>query len=306
MDLNSLIENLSLKMPAVFRWAGAIAKQLRQHNVAVENKSSGYSNTDALTLADLTVQELLVGALRDRDPMFRQCRIEGEEETGDLDVFAIESEYTIALDPIDGTKQFRDKTGDGYAVMLNLRSKETVHYSLVFLPEMGPQGTWVEVKPDQIRCGPDDRSMTAVQVLSNMTPIDPSSRPDSKNIYMIGYTVGEAEKVQAVTDTGLVGFEPNSMPGSIYPLLATGEFGGSLIHTPNIYDFPVSLHIARVLGGDACWCHNGESVNFSELWMDERAGMLRLPGVVACSHNPETLKTLIEVGKDWDHRRYVD
>ena len=43
---------------------------------------------------------------------------------------------------------------------------------------------------------------------------------------------------------------PDDMPGSIYPLIASGEFEGSLIHTPNVYDFPVSLHIVRQLGGD--------------------------------------------------------
>lgn len=306
MELNSLIEQLSAKMPAVFRWAGALAKQLRQHNITVESKESGYANTDALTLADLTVQELLVGALRDLDPMFRACRIEGEEETGDLDIFATDAKYTIALDPIDGTKQFRDTTGDGYAVMLNVRSVETVHYSLVFLPEMGASGTWVEVKPDQIRCGPDDRSKTANEVLAGIAPVDVATRPDSKQIYMIGFLDKDIENAQAVTDAGLVGFPPNEMPGSIYPLFATGEFGGSLIHTPNIYDFPVSLHIARVLGGDARWCHNGKSVDFADLWMDDRSNMLRMPGVVACSHNPETLKTLVEVGKDWDLRRYID
>lgn len=96
------------------------------------------------------------------------------------------------------------------------------------------------------------------------------------------------------------------MPGSIYPLLARGDFGGSLIHSPNIYDFPVSLHIARILGGDAVWVHNRQPVNFDELWNDERADMLRLPGIVACSANSQTLNTLCELAKDWNPNRYVD
>ena len=98
---------------------------------------------------------------------------------------------------------------------------------------------------------------------------------------------------------------PDEMPGSIYPLLATGEFGGSLIHSPNIYDFPVSMQLARILGGDAVWVHNGESVHFGNLWLDERADMWRLPGIVACSPNRQTLKTLCELAKDWPQARYM-
>ena len=81
-------------------------------------------------------------------------------------------------------------------------------------------------------------------------------------------------------------------PGCLYELLATGEYGGSLIHSPNVYDFPASLQICRVFGGDSLWVHNQKPVNFSELWMDERAKMLRLPGIVATSADPAILKTL--------------
>ena len=94
--------------------------------------------------------------------------------------------------------------------------------------------------------------------------------------------------------------------GSIYPLLATGQFAGSLIHSPNIYDFPVSLHLARIMGGDAVWVHNGQSVNFDELWMDDRADMLRLPGIVACAVEQKVLDTLCDLARDWNPQRYAD
>ena len=51
-------------------------------DIALSGKSSGSVNTDALTIADLTVQELLVAALRDSDSLFRRCRLEAEEATG--------------------------------------------------------------------------------------------------------------------------------------------------------------------------------------------------------------------------------
>ena len=306
MQLKALTDALSLHMPEVVRWAGAIARRLRHYNIAVAGKHSGSANTDALTLADLTVQELIVAALRDRDPIFRRCRIEAEESTGDLGRFATDAEYTIAIDPIDGTKQYRDKTGNGYAVMLLLRSVETVHYSLVFIPEKGTHGTWVEAVGNRIVCGEDDPSRPARDVLQSLPPIDPAKRPDSKNIYLIGFQSQDPQKAELVTKAGLAGHTAEQMDGSIFDLLARGEFGGSLIHSPNVYDFPASLQIARILGGDALWVHNRQPVNFRELWTDDRANMLRLPGIVACSANRETLATLCKLARDWNPVRYAD
>src|SRR4029077_20582748 len=165
MHLNTLIDSLALHLPPVMRWAGSVARRMRNFNIALEGKHSGSANTDALTLADLTVQEMLVGALRDGDPLFRQCRIEAEESTGDLARFAENGEYTLALDPLDGTKQYRDKTGNGYSIILTLRSGQTVLFTLVFVPESGPNGSWVLVAGKRIVCGPDDPDRPATEVL---------------------------------------------------------------------------------------------------------------------------------------------
>ena len=309
MPLEELTAALSEEMPQVLRWCGAVAKRLREFDISVSGKKvSGSSNTDALTLADLSVQELMVAALRDLDPVFRKCRLEAEESTGDLEKFAAESEYTIALDPIDGTKQYRDKTGNGWAVMLNMRTENAVEYSLVFIPEKGPYGTWVEaVGRDRIAVGEDDPNRPAADVVRSLPIITPESRkPDSKKIYMIGFQQEDPIKAKLVTEAGLEGKLAEDMPGSIFELFARGEYAGSLIHSPNVYDFPVSSHIARILGGDAVWVHNREPIHFRDLWVDDRADMLRLPGIVACSHDPEILSALCDVAKDWNPNRYPD
>ncbi|WP_459558528.1 inositol monophosphatase family protein [Lacunimicrobium album] len=304
--INTIIADISAKMPSVIRWAGAIASELRKHNVSLTNKSSGYATTDALTLADLTVQELVVAALRDHVPSSRQLRIEAEEANGALTAFATESEYVIALDPIDGTKQFRDHSGDGWAIMLHIRNVTSVIYSLVLTPAMGEQGTWLEAGPNGIRCGLDDWSRSAEEVIASFPVVTKENIAASENIYMINFMKDDPIKASLVNETGLKAFLPDDMPGSIYPLMAQGRFGGSLIHTPNIYDYPVSLHLARLLGGESVWVHNGEPVNFRTTWMDERAGMLRLPGVIATAINKEHLDKLVRVAKDWDQRRYRD
>lgn len=305
MNLDTLLAALETHLPAVMRWGGAVAKRMRSFNIALEGKHSGSSNTDALTLADLTVQELLVGALRDADPIFRQCRIEAEETTGDLARFPIAGKYTLALDPIDGTKQYRDRNGDGYALILTLRSEETVHYSLVFVPESGPQGSWVQATGSRVVSGPDDPSLPAAEVLKKFAPRVPQPEA-SRKIYLIGFQQHDRAKAQLVTQTGWEGVAADDCPGCLYELLATGAYAGSLIHSPNVYDYPASLQICRAFGGDSVWVHNGQSVNFSKLWMDDRAQMLRLPGIIATSPDRGLLRTLCDLARDWNPVRYAE
>jgi 3'(2'), 5'-bisphosphate nucleotidase len=305
MTLQDFTDALSRHMPPVLRWAGAIAQQLQRFDISVTGKkTSGSPSTDALTLADLSVQELLVAALRDSDPIFRHCRIQAEESTGDLQRFAPDGDYTIAIDPIDGTKQYRDRSGNGWCVMLHLRAATTVHYSLAYIPASGAHGTWVEAVGERLVCGDDDPNRPATEVLRTLPPIVPSARPQSKKIYLVGFQHDDPVKAQCVNDAGLEAYTMDTMPGCMYELFARGTFDGTLIHTPNVYDFPVTLHLARILGGEALWVHNQEPVNFRDFWLDDRADMLRLPGIVACSTNRATLTTLCDLAKDWDPVRY--
>lgn len=297
---------LSVHLPDVLRWAGGIARELRRHNIAVAGKNSGSATTDALTLADLTIQGLIVSALRDCDPIFRHCRIDAEESTGDLARFPHEADYTIGIDPIDGTKKYRDHTGDGYAVMLHLRSQAAVLYSLVYIPEQGEHGWWVEASGERIISGPDDPSRAAGDVLRSLAPIDLGSRRDSRTIYVIGFQHRDAEAIGRVTATGLRGVSPDDLPGCAYELIARGELDGCLIHSPNVYDFPVTSHLCRILGGDAAWVRNGETITFRETWLDDKSNMRRLPGIVACASSHEALQTLIALAKDWHPHRYHD
>jgi 3'(2'), 5'-bisphosphate nucleotidase len=304
MDHSDVVTALSRHMPAVLRWCGTLAKSLRGHNIALSGKHSGSANTDALTLADLTIQELIVAALRDADPVLRDCRIEAEETTGDLTRFARKSDLVLAIDPIDGTKQYRDRTGDGYAVMLHLRNRETVLYSLVLVPEQDASGAWVEVHDGRIVTGPDDCGKPARAVLDSFKSVERTRLPEAKKIYLIGFQERDPERAQDVTAIGLEGHTSETMAGSVYELMARGEYGGSLIHSPNVYDFPVALHIARALGGDAVWVHNRQPVHFGETWLDERANMLRLPGIVATSPWRSTLDRLCDLARDWNPNRY--
>ena len=306
MNTDKIIDALQTVLPPVMRWGGAVARRMRQFDIAVAGKSSGNSNTDALTLADLSVQELLVAALRDADPILRTVRVEGEEATGDMERFNQHSPLAIAIDPIDGTKQYRDKTGNGYSIIVHLHTDETPLYSIVFAPEMGEHGTWVEVTQSKLVCGPDDPDKSARQILDSLPDLTKNRQAAGRGVYLIGFQQHDPDRARQVDGLGYAGHTSDEMQGSIYPLMATGEYGGSLIHSPNIYDFPVSMHIARLLGGDAVWTHNRQPVHYRNLWMDDRANMLRYPGIVACSEDHSIIDRLCSLSQDWPQQRYND
>jgi len=303
--MDQLISLLSAELPRVFRWAGALARQLRRHDITLAGKNSGYASTDALTLADLSVQEILVAALRDMGPVLRACRIEAEESTGDLGRFATQSDWVLGIDPIDGTRGYRDRIGTEYAVMLHARTRETIHYSLVYLPEESAEGTWLEVRDGRIVLGPDDASRAARAALDALPPVVAERPRERRRILVSGFLGQERERARAVSAAGLEGVLGSETPGSLYPILASGYLGGALFHTPNVYDFPVCMHIARALGGDAVWVRTGRPVDFGSLWLDERSNMLRIPGIVACAIDRRVMATLMDVARDWSDERYA-
>lgn len=305
MSADSVIDLLAANLPSVFRWAGGVARELRRHDIAIGGKTSGVADTDALTLADLSVQELLVGALRDMGPAMRQCRIEAEEVSGDLTRFAKDGELTLAIDPIDGTRIYRDRAGNEYAVMLHLRTPDDIVYSLVYFPEDGAEGTWLEARGDRIVLGPDDHMRPARAALDALPPITAADRRASRRILVAGFVGRERPAERAVSNAGFDGLLGGDTGGSLYPLLARGDLGGALVLTPNVYDFPVAMHVARILGGDAVSVPDGRRVDFRETWRDERANMLRLPGIVACAVDPAMLRPLVDVAKKWSPERYA-
>jgi 3'(2'), 5'-bisphosphate nucleotidase len=59
---------------------------------------------------------------------------------------------------------------------------------------------------------------------------------------------------------------------------------------------------AHQYGGEPV--NQGEPVNLRDLWVDDRADMLRLPGIIACSANRQTLAVLCDLAKDWNPAWY--
>ncbi|MBM4075842.1 MAG: hypothetical protein FJ267_09385 [Planctomycetes bacterium] len=188
--------------------------------------------------------------------------------------------------------------------MLHLRNATRVLYSLVYVPEFGEQGWWVEAMGDQIISGPDDRSRTACDVLRSISPLDRTQRPESQRIYVNGFQRRDDLAVSKIEEQGLKGIRSGQVGECLYEMLARGEVDGCLIHSPNVYDFPVIFHLCQILGGDAVWVRNGEPIDFNQKWLDARAKMTRLSGIVACSLDRRILDRLANTARNWNPNRY--
>lgn len=294
---NDLVHTLAARMPDLLRWCGAVARQLRRHDVAVADKGSGYAPANALTLADLSIQEILVDALRDFGPEFHRCRLELEEDTGDTSAFATESPYTIAIDPIDGTKHFRDGTSDGYGVLFSLRRCDTSLYSLGFFPEQGPLGEWVEVNGDRIVHALDDTSMPARRVLDATPALVAQAVGRSNTIWVTGYRTDRDVVSEHLATQGLKAAMSDAHGAHVCTEVAAGRIDGMLMNRPGVYDAPMWMHVLAALGGIDCWVHNGERVDFTDTWYDEGCNGMRLSGVVACARDRRQMEKLVEVAR---------
>src|SRR5207245_1523486 len=116
---------------------------------------------------------------------------------------------------------------------------------------------------------------------------------NSRRILVSGFRGCDAERAQAVSAAGLEGVLGHDTRGSLFPLVANGYLGGALFHTPNVYDFPVCIHLARALGGDAIRAHDGRRVELREVGGAELAHVVGLPGIVACAADGELLPEMV-------------
>ncbi len=101
------------------------------------NKSNIISNNnfeDPVTLADLKVNEIIIRKIRENYKNVDWEILSEENVKTDLDNSFINSDWVWVLDPLDGTKDFIQGTGN-YAMHLALNYKNMPYLGIVLIPE---------------------------------------------------------------------------------------------------------------------------------------------------------------------------
>ena len=133
IDIDNLIENLR-----VFSWeASEILINYAQIIKDSKNKSNILKNNnikDPVTLADLKVNEIILKRINEtyKDISWGILSEENEKISPSND--NIKNDFLWVLDPLDGTKDFIQRTGN-YAMHLSLNYKNEPYLGFVLIPE---------------------------------------------------------------------------------------------------------------------------------------------------------------------------
>ncbi len=133
VEINSLINDLR-----ILSWEAAdvllsYSKILKDSNY-VSNILRNDNNEDPVTQADLTVNEMIIERINEKYKHVDWQILSEENVKIDSEKFDNHSDWIWILDPLDGTKDFIQGTGN-YAMHLALNYKQKPYLGFVLIPE---------------------------------------------------------------------------------------------------------------------------------------------------------------------------
>mgnify|MGYP003345844017 FL=1 len=132
VDINNLIDDIR-----IFSWQAADI--LLYYSKLLENsddKSNILKNNnvdDPVTLADLKVNELIISRINEKYKNINWDILSEENVKISSKIFNIKTDWVWVLDPLDGTKDFIQGTGN-YAMHLALNFKQKPYLGFVLIP----------------------------------------------------------------------------------------------------------------------------------------------------------------------------
>ncbi len=133
VDINNLIDDLR-----IFSWEAAdILLQYSQILKKSDNKTNilkNHNEKDPVTIADLEVNDLILNRMHCKYENVGWKYLSEENVKGEFDYSDISSDWVWVLDPLDGTKDFIQGTGN-YAMHFALNYKKKPLLGVVLIPE---------------------------------------------------------------------------------------------------------------------------------------------------------------------------
>ena len=133
VDINNLIDNLrifSWEAGEILIYYSKILKNPTEKARIIQNKNYD----DPVTLADIKVNEFIVNNIRKSYPNISWDILSEEDIKTESNAFKRNSEWCWVLDPLDGTKDFIQGTGN-YAMHLALNYEQKPFIGIVLIPE---------------------------------------------------------------------------------------------------------------------------------------------------------------------------
>ena len=276
VDPNDLIDDLRS-----FSWEASdtllhyanIIKNSEQKNEFLENKN----NNDPVTLADLEVNELIINRINQKYKNIN-WGILSEENFKINSQYYDNPEWLWVLDPLDGTKDFIQGTGN-YAMHLALNYKRKPYIGVVLIPEKDElwisyaEKLWCENKDGSIR----KQNLSETNILKEMTIVTSKNHRNEKLKDLI-------EKIN---------FKKTTVMGSIGCKVASIIRGDSDIYialslpgksAPKDWDFAAPEAILKAAGGSITNIDNNDLVYGKT--------DLKHPGIIVASNKKRNHKKI--------------
>ena len=276
VDLNDLINdlrNLSWEVSDILLHYANIIKNSEQKKDFLKNKN----NDDPVTLADLEVNELIINRINEKYKDINWDILSEENFKINSQNFD-NAEWLWVLDPLDGTKDFIQGTGN-YAMHLALNYKRKPYIGVILIPEKDE--LWISYA-GKILCEKRDGSirkpnLSETNILQEMTIVTSKNHRNQKLKDLI-------EKIN---------FKKTIVMGSIGCKIASIIRGESDIYialslpgksAPKDWDFAAPEAILRAAGGYITNVENDDLVY-------SRAD-LKHPGIIIASNNKRNHKRI--------------
>ena len=179
VDLNDLIDdlrNLSWEVSDILLHYANIIKNSEQKKDFLKNKN----NDDPVTLADLEVNELIINRINEKYKDINWDILSEENFKINSQNFD-NAEWLWVLDPLDGTKDFIQGTGN-YAMHLALNYKRKPYIGVVLIPEKDElwisyaEKLWCENRDGSIR----KQNLSETNILKEMTIVTSKNHRNEK------------------------------------------------------------------------------------------------------------------------------
>ena len=276
VDLNDLIDDLrdlSWEVSEILLYYANSIKNSEQKKDFLKNKN----NDDPVTLADLEVNDLIIKRINEKYEDFN-WEILSEENFKINPQYLDNAEWLWVLDPLDGTKDFIQGTGN-YAMHLALNYKKKPYIGVVLIPEKDelwiahPEKIWCEKRDGSIR----KPNLSEKNILQEMTIVTSKNHRNQRLKDLI-------EKIN---------FKKTIVMGSIGCKVASIIRGESDIYialslpgksAPKDWDFAAPEAILKAAGGYITNIDNDDLVyNKTDL---------KHPGIIIASNNKRNHKRI--------------
>ena len=148
LDINNLIDDIR-----IYSWQAAdillYYSNLLEDSDGERNILKNNNEDDPVTLADLKVNELIIERINEKYKNINWDILSEENVKISSKIFDIKTDWVWVLDPLDGTKDFIQGTGN-YAMHLALNFKQKPYIGFVLIPDKNQlwisdgEKTWCE------------------------------------------------------------------------------------------------------------------------------------------------------------------